>query len=76
MVKSYGPEKVMVTNGGLGMADCADGTMIESYVCSWAWKGWRQNWEQLKGVAENTPLTSVAEGLSLPSAISARRRRP
>lgn len=52
MVKSYGPEKVMMINGGLGMADCADGTMIESYVCSWAWKGWRQNWEQLKGVAE------------------------
>ena len=52
MVKTYGPEKVMVINGGLEFADCADATMIESYICSWAWKGRRQNWAQLKGLAE------------------------
>ena len=48
MVKTYGPDKVMVINGGSEYADCADATMIESYICSWAWKGRRQNWDQLK----------------------------
>lgn len=52
MVKTFGPDKVMVINGGLPFADCADATMIESYVCSWAWKGRRQNWAQLKELAE------------------------
>lgn len=53
MVKSHGPDKVMIINGGLGMADTADGTMIESYVCSWAWKGRRRSWEQLKATARD-----------------------
>jgi len=52
MVKTYGPDKIMVINGGLPYADCADATMIESYVCSWAWKGRRQNWQQLKELAQ------------------------
>jgi hypothetical protein len=51
MVKTYGPDKVTVINGGLVFAPCADGTMIESYVCSWAWQGRRQSWQQLKAVA-------------------------
>jgi hypothetical protein len=51
MVKGYGPDKVMLINGGLELADTADGTMIESYVCSWAWKGRRQSWNELKQVA-------------------------
>lgn len=51
MVKEYGADKIMLINGGLEFADAADGTMIESYVCSWAWKGRRQRWEQLKQVA-------------------------
>jgi hypothetical protein len=51
MVKTYSPERVMVINGGLPFADCADATMIESYVCSWAWKGRRRNWTQLKDLA-------------------------
>jgi hypothetical protein len=42
----------MMINGGLGLAGAADGTMIESYVCSWAWKGRRRNWEQLKRTAQ------------------------
>jgi hypothetical protein len=51
MVKEYGADKIMLINGGLEFADAADGTMIESYVCSWAWKGRRQRWEQLKQAA-------------------------
>ena len=48
MVKEYSPDKVMLINGGPEFADAADGTMIESYVCSWAWKGRRQTWPELK----------------------------
>ncbi len=51
MVKEYGKDKVMLINGGPEFADTADGTMIESYVCSWAWKGRRQNWAALKQTA-------------------------
>ncbi len=51
LVKSHGRDKVVIINGGLQFADCADGTMIESYICSWAWKGRRQTWPQLKEVA-------------------------
>lgn len=51
MVKSYGPDKITLINGGVEYADCADGTMIESYICSWAWKGRRLNWQQLKDLA-------------------------
>jgi hypothetical protein len=51
MVKEYGADKIMLINGGLEFADAADGAMIESYVCSWAWKGRRQNWAQLKQTA-------------------------
>lgn len=51
LAKSHGTDKVMIINGGLEFADCADGTMLESYICSWAWKGRRQTWPQLKEVA-------------------------
>jgi hypothetical protein len=51
MVKAYGSDKIMVINGGLEFADCADATMVESYISSWAWKGRRQNWRQLKELA-------------------------
>ncbi len=51
LAKSHGTDKVMIINGGLEFSDCADGTMIESYICSWAWKGRRQAWPQLKEVA-------------------------
>ena len=51
MVKDYGADKVMLINGGPEFAEAADGTMIESYVCSWAWKGRRQTWQQLKQTA-------------------------
>ena len=51
MVKTYGPDKIMVINGGLEFSDCADATMVESYISSWAWKGRRQNWRELKEMA-------------------------
>jgi hypothetical protein len=51
MVKEYGADKIMLINGGPEFADTADGTMIESYVCSWAWKGRRGNWADLKRTA-------------------------
>ena len=51
MVKAYGSDKIMVINGDLEFADCADATMVESYISSWAWKGRKQNWRQLKELA-------------------------
>lgn len=52
MVKTHGQDKIMVINGGLEFADCADATMIESYISSWAWKGRRQTWTELKQLAQ------------------------
>ncbi len=42
VVKSYNPENVVILNGGGlpeegGFAQYGDGTMIESFICSWAW---------------------------------------
>lgn len=52
MVKSYGPDKITIVNGGPVYADCADATMLESYICSWDRKGRSQSWQQLKETAE------------------------
>lgn len=52
MVKSYGQDKVMIINGDPEYADCADGTMVESYICSWGWKGRNKTWTQLKELAQ------------------------
>ncbi len=52
LVKSYSKDNIIILNGGLDYADCADGTMIESYICSWAWEGQRENWSQLKELAK------------------------
>ena len=47
-VRSYGPDKVVVLNGGWPFAQCADGVMLESFVFSWAWKGPRMDWAAIK----------------------------
>jgi len=52
LVKSYSKDNVVILNGALSpFADCADGVMHESYICSWAWKGRKRKWSQLKELA-------------------------
>jgi len=52
LVKSYSEDNIIIHNGSSDFADCADGIMIESYICSWAWEGRRENWSQLKELAK------------------------
>ncbi|MFC2076830.1 putative glycoside hydrolase [candidate division KSB1 bacterium] len=62
VVKSYGADKVVLHNSGGPnklFAPYADGSMWESYICSWAWPGrslsWGKSdltWEEVKQGAE------------------------
>jgi hypothetical protein len=52
LVKSYGDDKVIVLNSGIGteLQKNGDGCMIESFIYSWAWEGRNQNhtWTNIK----------------------------
>jgi len=52
LVKSYGEDKVVVLNSGIGteLQKNGDCCMLESFIYSWAWKGrnQNQNWTNLK----------------------------
>ena len=53
LVKSYSKDNIVILNGALSpFADCGDGVMIESHICSWAWEGRNKTWAQLKQLAE------------------------
>jgi len=52
VVREYGPDKIVVINGGLRFADRCDANLLESYVLSWAWKGRRKTWPELKKLAD------------------------
>lgn len=52
LVKNYSADNIIIHNGTADFADCADGLMIESYICSWAWEGRRENWSRLKELAK------------------------
>ncbi len=50
LVKSYGEEKIVVLNSGIGTSlqkngDCC---MWESFIYSWAWEGRHHTWEDVK----------------------------
>lgn len=46
VVRSYGRDKVIVVNGA-AMAEEADATMLESYICSWTWTDRKTNRKEL-----------------------------
>jgi hypothetical protein len=50
LVRSYGRDKIVVVNGHTRPA-FADGAMLESFIYSWAWKGARKSWLQVKAEA-------------------------
>ena len=53
LVKSYSKDNIVILNGALSpFADCGDGVMHESYLCSWAWKGRKRTWPELKELAQ------------------------
>jgi len=54
LVKSYGNDKIVVLNSGIGTefqknGDCC---MWESFIYSWAWEGRRHTWEKIKARAK------------------------
>jgi len=54
LVKSYGEDKIVVLNSGIGdpwqsVGDCC---MWESFIFSWAWEGRRHTWNDVKAKAK------------------------
>ena len=55
LVKSYGEDKIVVLNSGIGEefqknGDCC---MWESFIYSWAWEGRRHTWDDVKKRAQD-----------------------
>lgn len=50
LVKSYGDDKIVVLNSGIGtpLQKHGDCCMWESFIYSWAWEGRRQTWQEVK----------------------------
>ena len=55
LVKSYGDDKVVILNSGIGtpFQKNGDACMWESFIYSWAWEGRRQPWEEIKKRAKD-----------------------
>jgi hypothetical protein len=55
LVKSYGNDKIVLLNSGLGSSLQKDGDccMWESFIFSWAWEGRRHTWDDVKKLAKN-----------------------
>lgn len=53
VVKSYGHDRIVVLNSGIGTPFEKNGDMCmwESFVYSWAWKGRQASWEDVKAQA-------------------------
>ena len=53
VVKSYGPDRIVVLNSGIGTPFEKNGDMCmwESFIYSWAWKGRQASWEDVKASA-------------------------
>ena len=53
-VKSRGKDKIIVLNSGIGTPFQKNGDMCmwESFIYSWAWKGRRATWDQVKAAAK------------------------
>ncbi len=55
LVKSYGEEKIVLLNSGIGtpLQKNGDCCMWESFVYSWAWEGRRHTWQDVKKKAQD-----------------------
>jgi hypothetical protein len=55
LVKSYGDDKIVILNPGLGdpFQNHGDCCMWESFIYSWAWDGRRHTWAQVKRRAKD-----------------------
>lgn len=54
LVKSYGDDKIVVLNSGIGdpWQTAGDCCMWESFIFSWAWEGRRHTWNDVKAKAK------------------------
>jgi hypothetical protein len=55
LVKSYGNDKIVLLNSGIGTQFQKDGDCCEweSFIYSWAWEGRRQTWGDVKKMAKS-----------------------
>ncbi len=55
LVKSYGEDKVVVLNSGMGteLQKNGDASMWESFIYSWAWEGRHDTWADVKKGAQD-----------------------
>ncbi len=56
LVKSYGDDKIVILNSGIGTRFQKDGDCCEweSFIYSWAWEGRRHTWEDVKARAKDS----------------------
>lgn len=54
LVKSYGKDKIVVLNSGIGIDVQKDGDACEweSFIYSWAWEGRKHTWQDVKDLAK------------------------
>ena len=55
LVKSYGEDKIVLINSGIGTPFQKDGDCCiwESFIYSWSWEGRRQTWQDVKKRAQD-----------------------
>ncbi len=79
LVKSYGDDKIIILNSGIGTEFQKDGdcNMMESFIYSWAWEGRnpKQNWEYIKNLIEkNKWYTDAGKKLTALSYLNPSRK--
>jgi hypothetical protein len=76
LVKSYGEDKIVVLNSGIGTpfqknGDCC---MWESFIYSWAWEGRRHTWQDVKKRAQdNNWFLNTGRRITALSSINPKR---
>jgi hypothetical protein len=77
LVKSYGEDKVVIINSGIGVPTQKNGDacMWESFIYSWAWEGRRHTWDEVKRRAqENEWYLEAGRKITALSSINPSRK--
>ncbi len=77
LVKSYGDDKVVILNSGIGteFQKNGDACMWESFIYSWAWEGRRHTWQDVKKRAqENEWFLKEGRRITALSTINSSRK--
>jgi hypothetical protein len=77
LVKSYGEDKIVLLNSGIGTQFQKDGDCCtwESFIYSWAWEGRRDTWQDIKKRAqENGWFINAGRRITATSTINPSRK--